>query len=989
MSNKNETFGGEPENKRKRPANNRNKNAEELELFPTSGRLPRARRPVRDNAQTGETRLFDAVQAPNEETKEPPEESQPLFTEKERRRPFILSVLFTTIRFMLLGALLLGFGALGAGIGLAKAYVDTTPKLDRSMLTKSDRSSFIYDKDGVLITTLADVEYRDWVDFKDIPDRLANAFIAVEDVRFYKHNGVDFKRLFSAALEVLGNSDSSGGSTITQQLIKNKILDPSERTYKRKIQEASLALELEKEIDKDLILEAYLNDIHLGESNYGVKTAAKDYFGKELKDLTVRECALLAGLTQNPYYYNPRLNKYKREAGSWERTVKRTDNVLSRMYKAGFITGEEYERALHEDVYINEVSEQRQMYDMPYFIEYAIRDVVTHILAQRGLTEADRNAVENELRTSGYHIYTTVDREMQHLVQDTLSTWDQYPPLKYPNQDVKRETLANGEVLSTIQPQASAVVMDYHTGELRVIVGGRDTPTIRKGWNRAYQSYMEVGSSIKPLAVYGPAFDAGASPGTIIGNFKAPITGWTKDPGYPYIGEDKYIGPLSIRQGIVSSLNVMAARTLMERVSPEVGAKYLTNLGANPSKINADGPGLALGTSGLTTIQMTAAFGAIAAQGEYLEPLSFTKVLDAQGNVVLDADVVRRRMQVYKPSTAYMLVDVLTDAVNRGTGTNAKIDGITVAGKTGTNDDYKSVYFAGMTPYYASAVWIGHDDPSVSPLKNRSAGGAYAAPLWQAFMSQIHKGLPDKPIIDTPPSALGLVKKRVCSVSGMLATEACDVDSMGHKPITDWFLESNAPTEPCNMHAAVSVCSESGMIASPNCPTTSLGSASMVLIQPGSYYDQFTDEELQGGLTNYIRTTLPLEAYVEGMGEYYGQQCTLHNGYNSGGWNSGAWDTDPLTPGTGSVQQSEDELEERLKGFQNQARQMRVDMQEYLATTDLTTSDKQILNKHIAALSAVESSRSERNIQNTMQQAQADWNFVQSLVNGSGARTGP
>lgn len=826
------------------------------------------------NPRDGEdTRLFRGLDEHAEEA----HENEPLFMERVRKRPFVLSVFFATLHCIVIGGVLLGLAFLGAGIGVAKAYVETTPTIDRAQLTKSDRTSYIYDKDGQLITTFANLEYRDWVDIEQIPEMLQNAFVAVEDVRFYRHSGIDIKRLFSAALEILGNSNASGGSTITQQLIKRKIVG-DERNYKRKVQEGYLALELEKEISKQDILEAYLNDIHLGGSNYGVKTAAKDYFGKELDQLTIRECAMLAGLTQNPYKYDPRKNMYTRGPEYWEATQSRTDTVLERMYEAGFITLEQYQAALKEEVHIVEVSTQNQLYDMPYFVEYAIRDVVKHLLAQRGLPETNANlsAVENELRTSGYHIYTTVDRDIQNTVQETLANWDNYPQLKDPKAGQTVETLSDGTVIETVQPQAAAVVFDYHTGELRAIIGGRNSPTIRKGTNRASQSYLEVGSSIKPLAVYGPAMDAGASPATIIANLPQRIDGWGGEIGYPYIGDAKYIGPVTIRRGIVSSLNVVAARTLFERVQPEVGKKYLESLGANAAKINADGPGLALGTSGLTVIQMTAAYGAIAAGGEYKEPLSFTRVVDDNGNVILDANAVRDTHRVYKESTAYMLIDILTDAVRSGTGTAAKINGMTVAGKTGTNSDYRSVYFAGITPYYTSAVWIGHDYPK-NVLKDKASGGKYAAQLWQAYMKKLHEGLPDKSIMDVSPAELGLVKKRVCSVSGLLATEACEHDSAGHLPVTDWFLEENAPTQTCDVHAAVTVCSESGQIAGPYCPTETVVSGAQVLVRPGSYYDQFTDEVLMQGIPNAVRTTLTLEQYNESIA-YSEGICTLHTG---------------------------------------------------------------------------------------------------------------
>jgi len=796
------------------------------------------------------------------------EENQPLFTERKKPHSFLLGVVFTTLKMTVLAFIVVGFIGMGLLLGVVKAYVETTPSLDTAQLTISDYTSYLYDMNGNLISSIADVEYRDWVDIENIPDMLKNAFISVEDVRFYKHSGVDFKRLFSAALEILGNSNSSGGSTITQQLIKNKVLG-AQRNYKRKIQEAYLALELETQIDKDTILEAYLNDVDLGESNYGVKSGAKDYFGKELSELTVRECAMLAGLTQAPYRYDPRRNMYQRD--KMEVTDERTNQVLSRMYQAGFITKEQYDTALTEQVNIIEVSEQKQMYDMAYFVEYAISDVVTHMLEKRGLsnTTANRNAVENELRTSGYQIYTTVDPAIQRTVQDTLSSWENYPSLADTSKSLMVETKEDGTVIETVEPQAAAVVMDYRTGELRAVIGGRNEPTVRKGLNRASQSYTEVGSSIKPLAVYGPALDLGYSPGSITYNMDGPILGWSTEKGYPSGGLDSRYGPVTFRRALVSSLNVPAAHVLMDNVTPAISAQYLYQLGATENKINVDGAGLALGTSGLTPIQMAAAYSTIANNGVYLEPLSFTKVLDAQGNVVLDADEVRNSHQVFQPSTAWLLVDMMTDAVKSGTGTKAKIEDITVAGKTGTNSDYASVYFAGMTPYYVSTLWVGHDYP-VNKLKKGSSGGNEAAPLWQAYMAKIHEGLTDKPIIDADPTSLGLVKRTICPISGLLATDACKNDEE-HKPVTEWFLADKAPVDYCGMHVTLSICTAENALATEFCPADSVQQVSYVLVRPDSPLYQFEDEYLLQALPTAVRTELTTDEFVDSM-----KTCTVH-----------------------------------------------------------------------------------------------------------------
>lgn len=823
----------------------------------------------------------------------PQAHEEELFVARKRERSFLLSVFFTTFKCIFLAAALLGVAAFGLVMGIAKAYIDTTPELDVSQLTRSDQTSYLYDRDGNLITTFAGMEYRDWADIDDIPDMLKNAVVAVEDVRFYKHDGVDYKRLFSAVVNTLRNADTHGGSTITQQLIKNKVLS-NEQSYKRKIQEAYLSLELETILDKDDILEAYLNNVFLGESNYGMKTAAKDYFGKELKELSIRECAMLAGMIQKPYQTNPRANMYQRSyedgRNKMDITDARTDVVIERMYEAGFITLEQRDTALADTVAIVEVSEQKQLYDMPYFVEYAIYDVITHMLAQRELldTKANRTAIENELRTGGYHIYLTVDTDIQHTVEDTLENWEEYPSLANPSAAVKVKSNADGTTLEVRQPQSAAVVIDQHTGELLAVVGGRDMPTRRKQWNLAYQSAMEVGSSLKPLSVYGPAVDLGLAPASIVYNLPAPIAGWNTETGYPHIGDEKYIGPITLRRGLVSSLNVAAARVLLEYVTPAVSAKYLENLGIDPSRIHADGSGLALGTSGITPIEMAGAYGAVANGGVYLEPVSFSRVVDNTGKTLLHAADVQQSRQVFKPSTAYMLVDMMRNAVQSGTGTRAKIDGITVAGKTGTNSDYGSVYFAGITPYYTSVVWIGHEDYN-EKLKSESTGGRYAAPLWKAYMAQILEGRVDKPILDFSPVSLGLVKRSVCTVSGKLATEACALDPNGRVPVTDWFEQTLVPQESCDMHMQSSVCLLSGQLATSYCPQETVQPACIVLIDADSPYRAYPPEVLQPYMLNLIYTDYSYEQYTQ-LAYTTDTLCSVHTpyGYTAPQWQSQA-----------------------------------------------------------------------------------------------------
>ena len=798
-------------------------------------------------------------------------------TRDARKRPFLLEVLFNALKLLLFSLIVLGFAGLGLAYGVGKAYVGSTPLLEVSQLTKSDRTSYLFDMHGDEITNLTSMEYRDWADFVEIPDILKNAFVSIEDVRFYKHQGVDFKRVFSAALEILGNSNSSGGSTITQQLIKNKILG-SQRTYKRKMQEAYLAIQLENVVDKDQILEAYLNDIYLGGSNYGVKAAAKDYFGKELSELTIRECALLAGLTQSPYYYNPRQNMYYREGTPYYRTINRTNTVLERMYQSGYITKEQYLSALDEQDAILYESKNAKMYEMAYFVEYAMSDVITHWMAQDGVadTSANRTYYENMLRTGGYKIYTTVDPTIQNTVQETLSTWDGYPELADASAATLTEEVSENVTIQTVEPQAAAVVIDQSTGYLRAIIGGRDEPQIRKGLNRA-TSITEVGSSIKPLAVYGPALDSGMSPASVVINAEGTIAGWGTEKGYPGGGlsSSRTYGFTTLRTGLSQSLNVVAARVLMEHVGIPTATIYMERLGIPASQLNLDGPGLALGTSGITPIQMCAAYAAIANNGYYWEPLSFTRVEDENGSVILDADVIRNgSTKVYQQSsTAYQLVDILMDAAKSGTGKLSRIDNFTVAGKTGTNSKYSSVYYAGMTCDYTAVVWIGHDLPS-NKLKTGSTGGDYAASLWKAFMEKIMEGHTDRPIINENTTMLGMVQRTVCPVSGKLASPGCiQYQGNGKKfnLVTDWFDYDSVPTEYCDMHVTVSICRDSNCRAGAACDPASVEDVTYVLIRPDSKFFDLSDSVLKKIFGDtYVRTDKTPEAYINSL-----PVCTL------------------------------------------------------------------------------------------------------------------
>ena len=809
-----------------------------------------------------------------------------IFKARTKKPNFVLSVAATTIRLSFVLALCVALALLGAVVGIAKAFVDTAPTLDLAALDAQDKTSFIYDSQGNLITDYKGTEDRIMVSIDEIPEMLQNAFIAVEDARFYEHNGVDVKRIVGALVANFTSGSTQGGSTITQQLIKQTVLS-SEQSYKRKLQEAYLAMELETRYTKKQILESYLNTIFLGGSYYGVRVAAYGYFGKSLDQLTLRECAMLAGLTRSPNYYNPRSNFYTRNtegSSTPDITNNRTDYVLRQMRENGLITAQQYNAALDRSTasVLEKSPASTDMYAYPHYVEYAISDVVDTFLDLNGLedTSANRYAMENKLRTGGYSVYLCLDTEIQEIVEDTLANWSSYPRLRDPSDKVYQSRNSDGTYTEIEQPQAAACVFDYRTGELKAIVGGRYKPTTRKTLNRASGMTMPVGSSIKPLTVYAPAIDLGASPASIAYNMPVPISGWKdssgKDSWPKNYGGGGYKGPQSFRSALRNSYNTAAAQILMTYVGVSRSVEYLHLMGIPDKNINADPFGLALGSSGITPVQMAVAFGTIANKGVYQQPLSFSRIVDSNGNVVVDMHQQQDRHQVFKPSTAYLVVDMLKEAVQSGTGTKAKISSQVVAGKTGTNSDSKGVFFAGMTGWYSGSVWIGHDN--YKALSSKATGGNAAAPLWQSFMEKIHKAknLDSREIIDGTPSDYNLVRVTTCGVSGQLATDACYNDVNGYKTITDYWSADSVPTAYCSMHKSVSVCTESGLLATDYCPSYSVETRGIVLIPRGhplyDYIDAYGDT---------IRKYLGEFATLKSTNDIANHICQIHDAYTA------------------------------------------------------------------------------------------------------------
>ncbi|MBE5807976.1 MAG: hypothetical protein E7317_06515 [Clostridiales bacterium] len=752
-----------------------------------------------------------------------------VFKPREHDRSFVLSVAFMTLRMLFFVILLIAVSGAGLIGGVGKAWLDTTPDLDLDKIGAQAQTSFIYDSRGNLITEFKGSQNRIYVEIEDIPQNLINAVISVEDARFYEHHGIDIKRQLGALVNNVMGGNTQGASTLTCQLVKLTMLT-SDQSYRRKVQESYLAVEAEKNLTKEQILEAYLNVIYMGGSSYGVKIAAQDYFGKDLDELTMRECAVLAGMIRNPTRYNPRRCLYGNSDYSTPEGLRiRTEYVLRCMYEQGMLTSQEYQDALAEQITVLESSTAaaNAMYDNAYYVEYAIHDVVTKMLRVENLedTRSNRSSMETKLRNGGYKVFTSLIPEVQQAVQDTVTNWQSYPSTRYSNDSVTQASLGGGEYLTLQQPQAAAAVVNWHTGELVAIIGGRSTPVQKLQLNRAYQMNMPVGSSIKPLSVYGPAIDLGKSPGTPVLNLPIPIEGWLGGSGYPRNFEEDgdYTGVESMRAAINRSHNTSTAHALYEYVGLENSVKYLLMFGFEPDSILATGAGLSLGYSQPTMVELATAYAAVANSGTYQESYAFTQILNPDGTVYIDIGEVQLKREVLKSSTAWMLVDMLKGCVDEetGTGSRAKFGEITVAGKTGTNGNSVGVTFAGMTGYYAGAVWIGSDN--YKALTSDATGGAYAAPLWAAIMEQVHtltNCTSDRDIIGGSPSDYGLIQVETCSVSGMLPTTACAHDINGYGTTTDYYLMGTQPTEYCNMHRAVTICTESRNVATPRCPST-------------------------------------------------------------------------------------------------------------------------------------------------------------------------
>ena len=744
-----------------------------------------------------------------------------LASKKAKQKKKIGSRLFKSFVICIL---LIAIAAVG-GVGyLIKSIIDNAPNITPENVKPTEYTTFVVDQNGKELDRFVQSgSNRIYKTNEEIPQYLRDAFVAIEDERFYSHNGIDIKGIARAGMVMITSlgKRTEGASTITQQLVKNTVFpnfvneEGLVEKFERKFQEQYLALEIEKQMTKEQILENYMNTINLGQSTLGVQAASMRYFGKDVSQLTLSECATIAGITQSPGKYNPITNP--------EQNKERRAKVLGNMLDQGFINKEEYDQAMADDVYarIQAVNKEQDSKPTTYFID-ALADQVIEDLQKEPLNYTETQA-HNALYSGGLKIYATQDASIQKIVdeeinnnknypsrvevgvsyaltitradgtQENFSSWDlkKFGEKKYGDKQgrlFKTEELAQKRIDEfkasvskegdlrydeskefTPQPQASIVVMDQKTGHVKAISGGRGTKKSSRSLNRATGSKQQPGSSFKIVGVYAAALDAGGqSLGTVTKD--EPMTVGKKTFKNAYRG---FKGNVTMRTAIEDSVNISALKT-WQNVTPELCMEYIQKLGIDSivtveegkkrnDKKNDQNLSTALGglTDGTLNIEMAGAYATIANGGVYNRPVYYTKIEDQDGNILIDN--AGESKTVLRESTAYLLTSAMEDVITKGTGYQARLRNMAAAGKTGTTTDRWDIWFCGFTPYYTCTVWVGYDDNKDLPYGN------YNQILWKAVMSRIHEDLPYKDF-EMPDT---VEKMKCCSISGKVASSTC------------------------------------------------------------------------------------------------------------------------------------------------------------------------------------------------------------------------
>ena len=770
------------------------------------------------------------------------------------------------LKLSLVCILVAGIIGASAAFGVFKGIIDTSPDISNIDVSPTGFSTFIYNSEGKQTAKLvASDSNRIPVTMDQIPSNLTHAFVAIEDERFYNHNGIDLQGIFRAAVIGIKNKFqfSQGGSTITQQLLKNNVFtgwtdESTIERVKRKIQEQYLALELEKVMSKDKILENYMNTINLGQNTLGVQAASLRYFNKNVYELNLSECAVIAGITQNPSKYNPISHP--------DKNAERREKVLNHMLEQGYISQTEYDEAIADDVYSRIQSTNEKVADTTInsYFDDAVTDAVYEDLLAAGYNDTQAYTL---LYSGGLSIFSTQDPSIQAICDEVYSNEENYPAnskwqltyalsilkangetenhssemyrsyfrqfnsrfnMLYDTQDEayaaieEYHTAVIGEgdeilaesISLTPQPQVSITIEDQSTGYIVAMVGGRGTKEASRTLNRATSAKRQPGSTFKVLAAYAPALDTNQLTLASVYNDApfnyesgTPVSNWY-DTGYRGIN--------TVRTGIKDSMNILAVKTLTQ-ITPQLGYDYLLNFGFTTLVTAKEVNGmiysditqpLALGgiTNGVTNLELNAAYATIANNGTYIKPKLYTKVVDHDGNVILD-NTTPETHQVIQETTAYLLTSAMVDVVTSGTGGSVNFGGMPIAGKTGTTSDYNDVWFSGYTPYYTATTWTGYDN---NTKLSSSAEKNLAKTLWRAVMSRIHEELPTKSF-NTPS---GIVTATVCSRSGKLPIPGlCDATL-----ITEHFAEGTVPETTCDVHYQGTLCAYSGLPACMDCP---------------------------------------------------------------------------------------------------------------------------------------------------------------------------
>ena len=787
------------------------------------------------------------------------------------------------------------------GFGVYKGILDSAPSIDDIDATPTGYLTTVLDNQGNEIATLvASGSNRKNVTIDEIPINLQHAFVALEDSRFYEHNGIDLTGIIRAGVTGIasGGNFSQGASTITQQLLKNTVFTEwtSETSFidklERKIQEQYLAVQLEKKVSKNWIMENYLNAINLGQNTLGVAVASERYFGKDVSELTLSECAVLAAITQNPSRFNPISNP--------EKNAERRMKVLNNMLDQGFISQSEYDEAVADNVYdrIQLVNVELQDNGInSYFIDELTDQVIRDLVEQKGYTETQayktlyiQNIADEEVNNQDNYTSSpkvsfsyrvsirSTDGSVKNYSEQTMLSYyknKDNPNFKSTNYSInfaseedadaaieqyKADIMQEGDeivdgsetVIYTLQPQASLTVIDQSTGEVKAIVGGRGDKTASKTLNRATDTTRQPGSTFKILAAYSAALDAGG----------LTLASVQDDAPYTYAGANgksvnnydrRYRGFTTLREAITDSINIVTVKTLAQ-AGVSLGWQYVQEYGFTTVDSRDMNEALALGgiTQGVSNLELTAAYAAIANQGTYIKPKFYTKILDHDGNVLID-NTTPESHTVIKDTTAWLLTSAMEDVMTSGTGTSAYFgSSMAQAGKSGTTTSSRDALFAGYTPYYTCAVWGGYDDNAMQ----KGSDTNYPKRIWKAVMKRIHENLAYKDF--TKPS--GIVAVAVCKESGKLPIEGvCDHDPRGNCVITEYFAQGTEPTEYCDHHTVANICTASNMLAGSYCPAETVTTG--VYVTGGSE----TTEDAPYLLTD----------------AFLSQTCTVHNEFNS------------------------------------------------------------------------------------------------------------